>query len=160
MDAVDIIGWERYKIYPDGRIWSKLGKGRFLKPNINRCGYYRIRLSNNKKIKIFSIHRLLMQHFKPDEWNENLCVDHINRIRADNRLENLRMVTNQENGQNQGTSKNNTSGYKNIRRHRASGGWRFKKRINKLTYIKYFKTLDEVIEFKTVFCVIHNVENN
>ena len=93
MNGVEIIGYANYKIYPDGRVWSKIGKGKFLKPWINFWGYYCVGLSKNGNQKFLRIHRLLMQNFKPDEYEENLQVDHKNRIRADNRLENLRMVT-------------------------------------------------------------------
>tara|TARA_R110002126_G_scaffold43613_3_gene125125 strand:+ start:592 stop:777 length:186 start_codon:yes stop_codon:yes gene_type:complete len=55
---------------------------------------------------------------------------------------------------------NNTSGYKYITWGKKCKMWRFKKTINKLFYSKYFKTLDQAIEFKTVFCIIHNIENN
>ena len=121
MEPLQIIGYANYKIYSDGRVWSKIGKGRFLKPWIDNKGYYRVDLSKNGKPKSLKIHRLLMQNFKPDEYDENLDVDHINRIKTDK-------------------------------------GWEFQKRLNKLTYRKYFKTLEQAIEFKNVFCIIHNVE--
>lgn len=43
------------------------------------------------------------------DWPEDY-IDHINGIRNDNRLENLRQVTHKENGRNQGTTARNTSG--------------------------------------------------
>ena len=99
MEAVKIIGYPNYKIYPDGKVWSKY-TNKFLIPSLNKDGYLRYGLYNNGQQKKQKIHRLLMQHFKPDEWNENLCVDHENRIRTDNRLKNLRMVTSLQNSQN------------------------------------------------------------
>tara|TARA_R110002126_G_scaffold43613_3_gene125124 strand:+ start:66 stop:554 length:489 start_codon:yes stop_codon:yes gene_type:complete len=162
MEAVDIIGYPNYEIFSDGRILSfkRYKEGRFLKPWINKEGYYRVGLCKNGKPKKQTIHRLLMQNFKPDEWNENLCVDHKNRIRTDNSLENLKMVTHQQNLQNVGIMITNKSGHKNISWHKASKGWRFQKRLNTLRYQKFFKTIEQAIEFKNVFCIIHNVENN
>ena len=162
MEPQQIIGFTNYKIYSDGRIISfkRYKEGRFIKPSLSSLGYYCVGLYKNGKTKTLKIHRLLMQHFKPDEWNQNLHVDHKNRIRTDNRLENLRMVTSLQNSQNQGIRTTNKSGHKNIHWYEAGKGWRFKKRSNTLTYTKYFKTLDEAIEFKNVFCVIHNIENN
>jgi hypothetical protein len=41
---------------------------------------------------------------------ENLFIDHINGVKSDDRIENLRIVTNQVNAMNQSTPKNNKSG--------------------------------------------------
>ena len=155
---MDIIGYEGlYKIHPDGRIWGCKHK-KFKKPNIVQ-GYEHILLWKDNTMKSFTIHRLLVQHFKPDIWNPELHVDHINGIRTDNRLENLRMVTHQQNRQNLGMCKNNTSGYKYICYGKLRKRWKFEKMIAGNIYRKSFKTLDEAIEFKKVFCVIHNIKD-
>lgn len=156
---MDLIGFEGlYKIYPDGRIWGCKHK-KFRKISIDSKGYEYLPLSKNNKILLFRIHRLLMQHFKPEEWNPELHVDHINGIRTDNRLENLRMVTRQQNQQNFGTRSDNTSGHKYISYLTKKKYWRFRKEIAGNEYAKFFKTLEEAIEFKKVFCVIHNVKD-
>jgi hypothetical protein len=41
-------------------------------------------------------------------------IDHINGIKNDNRLCNLRVVTNKQNHENRGAQKNNTSGFKGV----------------------------------------------
>jgi hypothetical protein len=153
---MDIIGYEGlYKIHYDGRIWGCTSK-KFKKTRLIN-GYEYITLCKDGKRKTISIHRLLVQHFKPEEWNPELHVDHINGIRTDNRLENLRMVTSQQNSQNQGVYKTNTSGHKNISYNKQHKLWYFQKVIAGNVYQKTFKTLDEALEFKKVFCVIHNV---
>jgi hypothetical protein len=48
----------------------------------------------------FKVHRLVMMAFEPREECENLVVDHINGIKDDNRLENLRWATHSENRKN------------------------------------------------------------
>tara|TARA_R110000787_G_scaffold237923_1_gene344240 strand:+ start:320 stop:808 length:489 start_codon:yes stop_codon:yes gene_type:complete len=162
MEALDIIGYPNYEIFSDGRILSfkRYKEGKFIKHRLGTNGYYYVGLRKNGNQKFLNIHRLLMQHFKPDEYDENLQVDHKNRIRTDNSLENLKMVTHQQNGQNQGISKNNKSGHSNIFWDKKNKNWRFEKTINTLRYTKSFKTIEQAIEFKNVFCVIHNVENN
>jgi hypothetical protein len=59
--------------------------------------------------KFYRAHRLAWLYIY-GEWPENQ-IDHINRIRDDNRICNLRLSTNSENGQNKiKANKNNSSG--------------------------------------------------
>lgn len=50
-------------------------------------------------------------------------VDHINHIRSDNRIENLRLVTHHENSQNVKLPKNNTSGVIGVSYNKNRGTW-------------------------------------
>jgi hypothetical protein len=68
-------------------------------------------IENNKKERPCSVHRLLALTFIDNPNNYNI-VDHINRIRDDNRLENLRWVDCYQNSQNSSKHKNNKSGHK------------------------------------------------
>tara|TARA_R110000823_G_C15637043_1_gene469377 strand:- start:111 stop:584 length:474 start_codon:yes stop_codon:yes gene_type:complete len=148
---MEIQGYPNYLIYQDGRVWSNIRKGKFLKHAVNHGGYHRVGLSRDNKGKYFSVHRLVAIHFiaNPDNKPE---VDHINRDRSDNRVENLRWVTRLENGQNTGKQTNNTSGHKNIYYKKKSDSWKFEKRINKVNYQKIFRTKTEAICYK--FCFI------
>lgn len=60
-----------------------------LKPKVQNNGYLTVMLYKNRKGKTFAIHRLVAEAFKPNPHNYP-TVDHINRIRTDNREENLR----------------------------------------------------------------------
>ncbi len=51
-------------------------------------------------------------------------IDHFNGVRNDNRWVNLRLANRGEQQHNRGINKNNTSGYKGISFHKASGKWR------------------------------------
>tara|TARA_B110000977_G_scaffold98437_1_gene129489 strand:- start:666 stop:1142 length:477 start_codon:yes stop_codon:yes gene_type:complete len=85
-----------YVFHPCGtilRIWDGYTKEK--KPRKEK-GYMRIGLCKNGKQKFFSVHRLLALAFIPNPENKR-CVDHINGIRDDNRLENLRWLTHKEN---------------------------------------------------------------
>ena len=93
-----------YKICSNGDVIScRFNKEKILKPRINRNGYLFVGLWNNKQ-KHFLIHRLIAIYFI-DNPNNYDYVDHINRNKRDNRIENLRWITksgNMRNRKNQG----------------------------------------------------------
>jgi len=51
-------------------------------------------------------------------------IDHINNIKGDNRISNLRLVTRRQNMQNVLAHKHNTSGFKGVSWHKHSNRWR------------------------------------
>lgn len=67
-------------------------------------------------------------------------IDHIDRNRSNNRIENLRETTHAENMLNKGVYSNNVSGIKYIRWYRQTNKWLV--RVNK-TYIGYFNELSD-----------------
>lgn len=93
----DIIGAERnYEIWSDGTIFSK-ALNRPLKPRTAYNGYiYNLLHIHGKGQKRLTIHRLVAQHFIPNPENKR-CVNHINGIKSDNRVENLEWATHSEN---------------------------------------------------------------
>lgn len=83
--------------YEDGFLWWKTIKnGRFVGPvgYVNSDGYLSVKYKN----KSYRVHRIIWAMHRGDT---QLQIDHINRCRSDNRIENLRAVTNKENSQNQ-----------------------------------------------------------
>lgn len=71
-------------------------------------------------------------------------LDHINRIKEDNRIANLREVTRQENCWNIGKLKTNSSGYTGVNLHKQYGKWRANIRIQgKYKHLGYFNTPEE-----------------
>lgn len=107
----DVKGYEGlYQISNLGRIRSLIGsESRILKPHINGKGYRRIGIYKDGIRKRYDIHRLVAIAFIPNPENKE-CVDHINTIRTDNRVENLRWVTFKENMNNPETSENCSKG--------------------------------------------------
>jgi hypothetical protein len=76
------------------RFWQ----GRLIKPFETLEGYNRVTLYKNGEKDYFFIHRLVARaFFKPDPIRNH--VDHLNGIRNDNRVENLRWVTPSENNE-------------------------------------------------------------
>jgi hypothetical protein len=145
---MEVVGYPNYLIYPDGRIVSKRRKGsneRILKNSDNGKGYHTVTLYKDGTSKRFQVHRLVALHYIPNPDNKP-CVDHINRVTTDNRVENLRWVTYIENSQNMSISKCNTSGHKNI--YIYNNGYKYTKTIRGITHSKWLKTLEEAIEYK------------
>ena len=151
---MDIINYEDYQIYEDSRLFSKY-VNKFLKPTIitKKRGYKQIVvcLYKNGKRKHFTVARLLMQHYKKDEWDEKLQVDHIDTDPTNNKLENLRMVTKSQNTQNTKCSNNNKLKIKNISYQKRDNRYIFAKIINGKKHSKSFKTLEEAIKYKNDF---------
>jgi hypothetical protein len=98
-----IEGFKNYEVSSFGRVRSvKFNK--VMHPHL-RNGYERIGLSNGDgKQKKFVVHRLVAKAFL-QSFNEDLEVDHIDRVRANNNVTNLRCVNRKENLNNLTNSK-------------------------------------------------------
>ena len=90
------------------------------------------------------MHRFLLN---VDKKNLKSIIDHKNGNTLDNRLENLRLCSRQENSQNSKMRKNNKSGYKGIWFRKDTKKWGSSIKINEKTYyIGQFDTKEEAIE--------------
>ena len=93
---------------------------------------------------LYRAHRLAwlysFGYWPPDD------VDHINRIRDDNRLHNLRLATRAQNCQNRRIRTDNKSGYPGVNWHSRDLKWRAYINIrNKNVSLGYFDVLDDAI---------------
>jgi hypothetical protein len=149
----DIPGFEKlYAIEEDGKIWS-YRRNKYLKLGIGTNGYYIVKLQVDTEKKTIDLHRLLALTYIPNPENK-LCIDHINRNRLDNRIENLRWVTKQENSENRSLQKNNIlqEQYISIKLCKTKSGdytyFIFKIKRNGETHTKHFKTLKEAVVYR------------
>ena len=143
---MEINGFKNYLIYPSGKVYSKESEI-YLNPYCNSHGYLHVNLYKDGKKKIYKIHRLIAEHFIENPDNKR-CVDHIDRNRKNNKLNNLRWATDSENQQNRGVYKNNKLGIKNICYSKTQNIYHYQKVIRGIKHHKYFKTLEEAIEYK------------
>lgn len=76
-------------------------------------------------------------------------LDHINRVRHDNRLDNLREATRSENCQNQPIRKSNKSGVTGVYYHKVSGKWVATINANKKQlHLGVYDTLEEAVQVR------------
>ena len=108
----EIEGFDNYLIFEDGGVYS-IQSDRFLKHCKNGDGYLAVHLYKNKKVYTKSIHRLVGQAFIPNPDNKPE-VDHIDRNKSNNNVENLRWVNSSENSQNTSVRCNNKLNIKYI----------------------------------------------
>ena len=153
---MEIEGYPDYLIYEDGRIWTKK-QNKFMKHSINDCGYFRVCLFNEKGQKFFKIHRLLAQHFIPNPDNKEF-VDHIDRNRTNNSLQNLRWVTRTENNINKGLNKNNKFGEKFISFLKSQNRFVFHINREELRIQKRFEFLEDAIIYRDIFCYENDID--
>ena len=84
-----------YEVHPSGLI--RTTKNKKLVGAKTSQGYVNITNSTVVPVKYYRANRMVLETFNPIQNSENYVADHINGIRDDNRLENLRWVTQRQN---------------------------------------------------------------
>ena len=103
----------------------------------DKNGYIRANI-NKKNVKLHT--------YITDNLKLNQCVDHINHVRADNRICNLRVVTNSQNQMNRDKPTNNTSGVKGVFWHKIRKKWQASLQIDKkLLHLGIYNDKQEAI---------------
>ena len=105
---------------------------------INFYGYYQINING----KIYKNHRLAWLYVYGEFPFKDL--DHINRIKTDNRIKNLRLATHSQNLQNVGLRSDNKSGYKGVSWCKRKKKWCVRMNFdNKYQHLGYFDDVHE-----------------
>ena len=110
----------------------------------HHSGYLQVKVDG----KYHMVHRIIWGLFN-DKIPDNMEIDHINHIRDDNRLENLRLVTRQENRRNQSRSVKNTSGVIGVSRYEARNQWQSQIKVNgKNIHLGFYNDFEEAVKVR------------
>lgn len=132
-------------------LWQKSGD---VAGTLHHSGYVYIRVDK----KTYCAHRLaflfMTNTFPSDQ------IDHINRIKSDNRWVNLRAATRSQNKMNS-TMKNNTSGKKGVTWKKSTGKWQASIRVNGKDYhLGYYADIeDAAVAYKNIARILHGEFN-
>jgi len=147
---MEIVNYPNYLVYEDGRVFNKKRR-KMLKPYLNlQNGYYQVDLCKDGERKVCRVNRLVAKAYIPNPDNKPQ-VDHIDRVRTNNHVSNLRWVTESENQQNTIVFKNNKLGIKNISWDESIKRYCYKKTLRGDTHKNWFKTLDEAVAYKNEY---------
>ena len=116
-----IDGYDNYEISSHGRVRNNK-TNRIMKGNVNIYGYVDTCLSKDKKQKYYKVHRLVGFAFL-EKKEKDTEVDHIDRDRANNMVDNLRWTTKSTNERNKSISSRNTSGHQGVTFNKQYNHW-------------------------------------
>ena len=154
---MNIVDYENYILFENGDIINA-DTGRLLAQR-NRCGYKAVTLFNKyRERKTHNVHRLLALTYINKPTGKD-CVDHINRCKSDNRLENLRWVSKSENNVNCLSKVKNKLGIKNIYKSNRKVGYNVVIRRNTYTYTKHKPSLEEAIKQRNLMLSMFTIDS-
>ena len=108
------VEYPNYMISDLGNVYN-VRKSRYLKLTMNSNGYLYVRLSKKNKSTLFRVNVLVGKCFltKPNK-HQKFIVDHIDGVKYNNTLKNLRYVTPSQNCMNRVLNKTSTTGVKGV----------------------------------------------
>jgi len=121
--AYAVPGWPEYYVTTDGRVFSlKLSGGRWLSAG-KKSGYSSFCLHKNAVRKNYPVHRIMAMTFFEDWQEGESVVDHVDGVRSNNDISNIRLVDYCENAWNSRSRKSNNSGFIGAHFDNAKGKW-------------------------------------
>lgn len=167
-DFVPIKNFETYAINKKGEVLDLRSKKIMkLYPNINGGGYLQVALINENGYASQRVHRLVAEAFIPLIEGKNQ-VDHIDRNRLNNNVDNLRWVDIYEQYENKGVQERSKTQRKYIilenvkTKKNPNPSWRITIRNSKCNYKKRFEyathTIDDVVKIRNEVLRQHNIE--
>jgi len=146
---MEIVEFPNYLIYPDGRVYNQKRKTN-LKLRDDGHGHGRVILYKDGKGKNFQVHKLVGEYYIPNHDNKDYII-HINGVKTDNRVENLRWASRSELNDRMSKMKhNNTSGHSNITYHKRDKRWQYFRGKDGKCYTKNFVNKIDALCFKFI----------
>lgn len=147
------MNWDDYFYYEDGKLywkvrsdvpawWNTKYAGREAGCYDSGCTYFRLTLNKAS----YLCHRIIWEMHN-GKIPDGMDIDHIDRVRTNNMIENLRVASRSSNCKNQKKRKNNTSGFTGVSWHKASGKWAAYVSISSgMLVLGYFNCIDDAIK--------------
>lgn len=133
--ATGVFTWQKEAWLMSGFQVVKIGD---VAGSLNGKGYWRVNIEG----RTYQAHRLAW-YYVYGEWPKGI-IDHVNGIKTDNRIGNLRTATASQNTCNSKLSCKNTSGRKGVTWNKSSKKWQAHIKVNRKTiYIGVFDTVEK-----------------
>ena len=137
--------YDNYEISNMGNV-RNIKTDRVLKPSIDRFGYKTVGFYKNRIRVNCKVHRLVGLSFIPNPEKKK-CIDHCDRNKLNNTVQNLRWVSHSENNTNITIRKDNTSTHTGVIYHKRLKKWLVNICINGLKkHIGYFTNFDDAVK--------------
>jgi hypothetical protein len=164
----DVLGYEGiYQISNLGRVKSLsrrggngcLKKDTFLKPCLEKKGYFRYKLYKNSKGLNFLAHRLVANSFIENPFNK-ISINHIDSIKTNNSIYNLEWVSIMENNCHKSSKIKSSSKYVGVSYYKALRKWEAYIGISgKLIYLGRYNTEVEAYRARCDYEKNNKIEN-
>ena len=136
------------RVGTDRGLWKRSPGG--VAGTVNGRGYINISFNGAR----YLAHRVVWL-LRTGEWPKDQ-IDHINKNRADNRLENLRPATNRSNHANR---TNNSSGHVGVMWEKARSRWKAYARVGyRMHNIGRYSTVEEAVEARKAYLAKQGIE--
>jgi frataxin-like iron-binding protein CyaY len=122
-----LVNYPNYSVSNLGNIKNNK-KNKLLNPSIHKSGYLMVQIFKDYIRKSLRLHRIIAEAFL-DDFDETKYIDHIDRNKLNNKIDNLRAVTPSKSVLNRGVW--GKSKYKGAYFSEKRGDWRCQIRVNK-----------------------------
>jgi hypothetical protein len=164
----DVLGYEEmYQISNFGKVKSLsrrggngcLKKERFLKPCLEKKGYFRYKLYKNSKGLNFLAHRLVANAFIENPFNK-ISINHKDSIKTNNSIYNLEWVSVMENNCHKSLNIESSSKYVGVSFYKRTNKWQSSICVlGKRTYLGRYETEEEAHAKRVEYKNRNNIEN-